>query len=1703
MMTLPTILRTATMRRAIRARVRGLACGVWLAALAGSAAALPSGPGSTSLPVIVADFNHDGLPDALVPASSGASATLALGTVPYGSFSSSAKVVTFPSACTGFVADPGNAGSLVAGDFNGDGFADLLFTCNTSSSATLTGVMLGIGDGTFAPAVTLTTAYATGTVLGDFNHDGKLDAVAVVYPNGIYFGTNNQTAALYFFSGNGDGTFAAAVSSALGTSTTFEPGNFILGSPVAADVNGDGYPDIVLNAAYGYSPANTTGATLTVSVFGNRRDGTFGAVAQAARLPDATVAVGTYPASNDLKVIAGSFTGPGKTDFVVPDTGTPGYFLVANTSTTTTYSLAPAVKTPYAGLAALAGGSFTGSGVTDLVAADGTNLVVLANDGTGHFAANYSALSLPATSSLFSLADANLDGYTDVYTAALGTSLGVSVNLVSGSATATSQPFSLAVGSRATSASWLGNVLFTGATVNGTQTVNGAPTLTVLASSKNPSTVGDSVTFSVVVAATGTATVAPTGMVTFSDGMTSLGSMPLDGTGRTALTTSALSVATHAIVASYGGDGFYAMSTSAPLAQVVNPPLQVAPTLTWPAPAPITYGTALSGAQLNAVATNAAGAAVQGVFVYSPAAGTVLRAGVQTLRVTFTPTDLTTYSVATATVPLTVLAAVATTALVVSSGGALVTSVSAGSVVTLTASVKAGAMAVPVGQVKFCDAAAASCSDSHLVGTAQLTVAGTAVVRFVPAIGIHSYKAVFVGTGNDVGSASAASALVVTGTFATTTTIAQSGTVGNYALTATVVGAGGATSPTGTVAFLDTSNSNAPVGSALLGSGSVALGLKTAGTPSSGIEPEATATADFNNDGIADIVTLNPSQFHGVSGTGTLTVLLGKGDGTFTAGTSPSVPGADSALAVGDFNGDGNADIAVLNDSGVVTILLGNGAGTFTAAPAGPTLTGSPGSLVVGDFDGDGNADLAVSNYAGTTSNAVTTILLGKGDGTFSVGPATTNTTTSFVQAAGDFNQDGKLDLLTVNGTGSTAVVLLGNGDGTFTVSANLPASIGNFGGGSIADFNGDGKPDFAVGGLDSTGHLQLTVYLGNGDGTFATGPTTNTTDTTYSYSFHAGDFNGDGKPDLVVADDAFTRILVGNGDGTFSSAATAAVPNTGGPDYLTSAVADFNGDGVPDSASANTDLNTVTVLLTQPTATVTALANGVSPIGSGPHQVVASYPGDGVFASSASAATSLTGQTITPVLTWVPAVSTVSYGIALSAQQLNASAASATGAPVAGTFVYTPAAGTVLGAGTQTLRVVFTPTSNVYVPVSGSVTITVTQAQPKIAWTSPAAIAYGTALSGMQLNASVTGVGAGALAGVLTYTPAAGTVLTPGTQTLSVSFAPLDALDYASATASVPLTVTGLVLTSITPTIVPLGSPATTFTLTGSGFVAGSVVQVNGTAVATTYVNPTTLTALVPATYLAQAGTLAVRVLDPAISALSAALNVMVIPTNPSITLSGPPVTSPGSQPTVTLTIVNPYPLPLTASFSLSFVSSGASPVDDPAIQFAAGGRTLTIVVPANSTVVPPIQLQAGTDAGTITIPLVLTTGGINVTPTGLAPVVIVVPATSPTISTATVTRGAGTFSVAIHGFSNTREVTMATFHFVAAPGATISTPDITAPVGTVFGGWFGSPASVAFGSTFTYTQVFNVSDDPKNIGSVQVTLTNGVGTSALSVAQ
>jgi hypothetical protein len=213
--------------------------------------------------------------------------------------------------------------------------------------------------------------------------------------------------------------------------------------------------------------------------------------------------------------------------------------------------------------------------------------------------------------------------------------------------------------------------------------------------------------------------------------------------------------------------------------------------------------------------------------------------------------------------------------------------------------------------------------------------------------------------------------------------------------------------------------------------------------------------------------------------------------------------------------------------------------------------------------------------------------------------------------------------------------------------------------------------------------------------------------------------------------------------------------------------------------------------------------------------------PTDSNDYNSATGSVTLTVNKATPTITWsTPAA--ITYGTALSATQLNA-----TSGGVAGSFIYTPASGTVLTAGSQTLSVTFAPTDTTdYNSASGSVSLTVNKATPTITWATPAAITYGTTLTATQLDATSGGV-----AGTLAYTPDAGTVLGAGSQTLSVIFTPTDTTDYNTASGSVILTVNKA---APTLTVATSGTPSNygatvTFTATISSGPTGSVTFYDG----------------------------------------------------------------------------------------------------------------------------------------------------------------------------------------------------------------------------------------------------------------------------------
>ena len=633
-----------------------------------------------------------------------------------------------------------------------------------------------------------------------------------------------------------------------------------------------------------------------------------------------------------------------------------------------------------------------------------------------------------------------------------------------------------------------------------------------------------------------------------------------------------------------------------------------------------------------------------------------------------------------------------TTTLAITSGSSAATSVSAGTVVTLTAKVVAGTTPVTPGQVKFCDASVSYCTDIHLLGLAQLTSSGTAVFKFRPGGGSRSYKAVFLGTKTYAGSASSVSALTVAAPYITTTQIQQSYQGNSWNLSVNVAGGLSAPSlaaPTGTVSLIDTNNGNSVAATANLTGSSITTSLvyrndNYIGQYGTYTAPElpgfiCETVADFNGDGIPDVagVLFEESGYF-------LILYTGNSDGTFKQGKSIQLPisyiqGLGQML-VADFNGDGIPDIAVqsLQDGKAgfdVVLVSADGSLTLsTLTPPTPATGIGFASLAgaVADFNGDGIPDLAII----AADNSIY-IWLGNGDGTFtgsSTNPTLPNTPTS-IQAA-DFNGDGKADLLVVNG--GQISILLGNGDGTFTNKSAI--SVSNFDAVEIADFNGHGILDLAVmtGGNYVSGSfipLTITTFEGNGDGTF-TQEATLSTQGLQQFDFAVGDFNGDGIPDMVAINGAgngcvidnvylpcpspnFFDLYLGNGDGTFQANQNLPSPGSilidtvfGGEPLI--AVADLNGDGISDLVFPME--NILGEVLGQAGWTATATLTDFNP-SLATHVYTAEYTGDSTYASSTSNSTTITPQipTIispTPGTTLYTNTATFTWGVGTGVTQ-------------------------------------------------------------------------------------------------------------------------------------------------------------------------------------------------------------------------------------------------------------------------------------------------------------------------------------------------------------------------------------------------------------------------------------------------------------------
>jgi hypothetical protein len=1088
------------------------------------------------------------------------------------------------------------------------------------------------------------------------------------------------------------------------------------------------------------------------------------------------------------------------------------------------------------------------------------------------------------------------------------------------------------------------------------------------------------------------------------------------------------------------------------------------------------------------------------------------------------------------------------------------------------------------------------------------------------------------------------------------------------------------------------------------------------------------AAGDFNHDGKADLVLAGTLESDGTTG---LQPLLGDGTGNFTAGPvtlASAGPSDGFKLSVADFNGDGYPDIAILNgaaasgsvdasvevyqNTGTAAFLApvrvqtdATATANFFAAPLGPgqppailvtssasnpgvavalnqsttaqiafsantPTTAVPGltQAVAADFNGDGLLDLAVSD--GSSIH----VLNGAGDGTFSAvdtGLGFAPPANCTLVAASDQNGDTYADLLLLT-AGTPAANSITLGLTAYVTAGTSTAALQNlsFNAGShtlTAVTNGTYQilgttaatslvstaitPMVAIAALSSSpasyGHPPTlvatipdptatgTVSFMNGssllgmaplvDGSAAVATFTPVNLPAGNYAFvavYSGDINHTAATSAPLAVQVLpvqatiswvpnpatiaygtalsaaqldaTAIGVSGiavaGSFSYSTAAGTVLPAGQHTITATFTPSDANYTAATASQTINVSQATPAVVWTPAVSTITygtplsaAQLDATSTIPgtfvytpalgtlltAGTQTLKAVFtPTDSVDFNSVTATTSIIVDAATPAVAWMPSPSTIAYGTTLSAAQLDAASSTP------GTFVYTPALGTLLTAGTQTLKAVFTPTDSVdfnsvtattnlvvtpatptltwtptpatitygtglsaaqldaasstpgtfsYTPAAGTVltvgpqtitavftpadtvdytaatttaTIAVTQATPVISWATPPGILPGTALSAAQLNATATGANGSALPGTFVYAPPLGTVLPSGIQKLSVVFTPTDTADYTTASASVPIAVELFSLASLSSTVAVLGDPAKTITVTGTGFAATAVVQMGTTPIPTTFVSSTTLTAVIPASDFQTVQTIQLSVADPVLNLSSAPVPFYVVAPIASVLFAGPNATVPAAQTSVNFQLTNPYPVDLAANFGLTFTPAAGLPAD-PSVMFSNGGDSYTVVIPANTTASPTVQFQTGTVAGTATVSLSMVAGGTNVTPSSVKPINIASPFTVPGITSVSASASGETLTVTVRGFSNNRQMNQAKFHFTPVAGKSIATPDVTLNVDSIFATWYADSASGQYGSEFTYTQTFNLSSDASVVGEVTVTLANSLGTS------
>jgi hypothetical protein len=425
------------------------------------------------------------------------------------------------------------------------------------------------------------------------------------------------------------------------------------------------------------------------------------------------------------------------------------------------------------------------------------------------------------------------------------------------------------------------------------------------------------------------------------------------------------------------------------------------------------------------------------------------------------------------------------------------------------------------------------------------------------------------------------------------------------------------------------------------------------------IQPVA---ADFDGDGKQDLLIVD-----GALGNG-LAVALSNGDGTFKTPVPVAMPTLDCELsygATGDLNDDGNADIVITYPGDAACggsdgtpsgyfVALGKGDGTF----ATPMFTASGNELysaAIADINGDGNLDLVLNDepFDGSGSFAVD-LLTGNGDGTFAAGSSVFSNYLVSEVIAGDYNQDGKQDLILFTEGESTStnmddtagiVLLPGNGDGTFGDS-NLLAHGNFFLNGVLTDVNNDGIPDIVAALYQTTGqpntYYGLSTLLGTGQGSFAA--PVNALESLDSSLPLPGNFLSNNAPGVLVSTAYGTALYLGQGGSTISLAASAASINFGQAETLTATLApSLTGRPAPTGTVSFYDGTTWLGSVAVSGATA---AYSTSALAVGTHSVTAVYSGDSNFNPNTSTATSVAVSTLAPAFTLSANPGTVSVSI-------------------------------------------------------------------------------------------------------------------------------------------------------------------------------------------------------------------------------------------------------------------------------------------------------------------------------------------------------------------------------------------------------------------------------------------------------------------------